>query len=298
MKWLFVFIIILFPLHSTADSLAVHSGYTQANGWLRSNHLIPTVGKGSSDIVASYMQGHIIVAGEAGGNPNHKSKAQSRLGAERAAEIVARKNLLDYLSGYALAGNSSLRDAGAIHFEKDILRMIDVKVIEYSEETDSAIALLQIPMTGKDGLLPFLFEFVYSTPAVKKMVESSRNAYGAKQKLPDVHYDGLIIDTADLHIRPALFNRIFTTNNEILFSPLEVPYETLVSNGGIAFVNTVAKAKTALARRGVHNPLVVHAAGKINSGDIMVSENDALVIFAANSNSRFLEKASLALVIK
>ena len=58
------------------------------------------------------------------------------------------------------------------------------------------------------------------------------------------------------------------------------------------------KAKAALEKRGVTNPIIVTAASAVGSSDLQVSDDDAVKIFSANQKGNFMGSAKVAFVLK
>jgi len=106
----------------------------------------------------------------------------------------------------------------------------------------------------------------------------------------------LIIDAADRHFRPALFNRIFTEAKALLYDPSKLAKEIFLKRGSGVYANTLEDAKKLLAGDGVKNPLIVKAIGTTTTTDVTVSDDDAARIFAADRLGRFLSVAKVAYV--
>ncbi|HEY3308585.1 MAG TPA: hypothetical protein VGJ93_09025 [Desulfuromonadaceae bacterium] len=111
-------------------------------------------------------------------------------------------------------------------------------------------------------------------------------------------YDGLIIDATDYSFRPALINRIFNPKGEVLYDPAKISQKVLVEQGCGEYTNSVDKARAALGKRGVKNPLVIKAAGTVSPSDLQVSDETAVKVFAANQTSGFMADARVAFVLK
>jgi hypothetical protein len=108
----------------------------------------------------------------------------------------------------------------------------------------------------------------------------------------------MIIDATGENFRPALINRIFTLKGEVLYDPSRVEQKILVEKGCGEYTNSIDKARDALRRRGVRNPMVVKAAGVAGPTDLQVSEEDAVKIFSVNQKTDFLAGAKVAFVLK
>jgi hypothetical protein len=111
-------------------------------------------------------------------------------------------------------------------------------------------------------------------------------------------YDGLIIDATAYAFRPALINRIFNPKGEVLYDPAKISQKVLVEQGCGEYTNSVDKARAALGKRGVKNPLGESASGIVSAADLQVSDEAALQIFGANQSSGFMADARVAFVLK
>jgi len=84
----------------------------------------------------------------------------------------------------------------------------------------------------------------------------------------------------------------------VLYDPAKVSQKVLVEQGCGEYTNSVDKAKTALASRGVKNPLVVKASGATTVADLQVTDDDAVMIYSANQKGKFFMAARVAFVLK
>ncbi|HEX9078603.1 MAG TPA: hypothetical protein VF795_03370, partial [Desulfuromonadaceae bacterium] len=72
----------------------------------------------------------------------------------------------------------------------------------------------------------------------------------------------------------------------------------LVEQGCGEYTNSVDKARAALGKRGVRNPLVIKASGTVTPSDLRVSDDAAVKIFSANQATGFMADARVAFVLK
>jgi hypothetical protein len=142
-----------------------------------------------------------------------------------------------------------------------------------------------------------LYRAILGDPKLRTAVDSKQTLYSPPGDLPYANFDGLVIDARSIEILPALANRIFTDTGYLLFTPLNIPVERLTETGGIIFTANEESARRALSERGVQNPLVVQASGAQSLSDLNITAKDALVIYAASRNNKFLEQGNIALVL-
>lgn len=285
-------------------TLQLDETFKKTNEWLSKQNLSLTGGPTGRDDNAAFSQEAILFYGEAVGNPAHATPAQRQMMAKRAAVVVAQRSLAEYLNGFALVGDTLVKDGMA---QYDVIRSSVAAFIkgaqvvfqEYSKENDTAIAIVKVGLHGPKGFASTIYEKMFADPKMKKeLLATDKPAYKHKPVVLGEKYDGLIIDATEQNFRPALINRIFTVKGEVLYDPAKISQKVLVEQGCGEYTNNVDKAKAALDTRGVKNPLVIKASGSVNPSDLQVSDDDAVQIFSANQKSNFLEKAKVAFVLK
>ena len=282
--------------------------FVKATTWLSRQDLALTGSPSGRDDNAAFRQEAILFYGEAVGNPNPDlSPAQREMGAKRAAVVVAQRAVAEYLNGFAVVGDTYVKDNV---LESDIIRSavagtvkgVQIVVQEYSPEKDVAIAILKIGMHGPKGFASAFYEKMLKDPEVRSDLTEvdgkQAPRFKAKvQRLPEI-YDGLIIDATEQDFRPALINRIVSPKNELIYDPSKVSQKVLVEQGCGEYTNSVEKARTALESRGVRNPLIVKATGTVSAADLQVSDEDAATIYSANQKGNFFAGAKVAFVLQ
>jgi len=289
------------------SSVQLDETFQKANKWLSQQHLAVTGGPSGRDDNAAFGQEVILFYGEAAGNPDHKAPAQRELMAKRAAVVIAQRSLVEYLQGFAIVGDTLVKD-GMTQYDAvrssvtGFVKGAQVVQQEYSKDKDMAIAIIKLGMHGPKGFASTMYENMMKDPKIKKSLTEldGKQAPAFKPKpeaLPEA-YDGLVIDASGQNFRPALINRIFTSKGELLYDPSKISQKILVEQGCGEYTNSVDKAKSALEKRGVKNPFVVTAAGAVGSSDLQVSDEDAVKIFSANQKGNFMSGAKVAFVLK
>jgi hypothetical protein len=291
------------------DGLAdqIDDTFTKAKSWLSKENLTLTGSSSGRDDAAAFRQEVILFAGEAVGNPNAISPAQREQGAKRAAEVMAQRAVAEYLNGFALVGDTLVKD-GILEYDSvrsavsGVVKGVQVVCKDYSKEKDSAIVIVKLGMHGPEGFGSAIYQRMLKDPELKKSLTEvdGKQAPKFKHKVEplDEKYDGLIIDASEQSFKPALFNRIFSSKNELLYDPSRVSQKVLVEQGCGEYTNSVEKARAALGARGIKNPLIVKATGTVSAADLQVSDQDAVNIFSANQKMSFLEGAKVAFVLK
>lgn len=286
-----------------ADVVQLDDVFTKTNTWLKKENLNLTGSSGARDDVSAFSQETVMFFGEAVSNPAHSTPAQREMMAKRAAEVVAKRAVVEYLEGFALVGDTLVRDSMA---QYDVIRSatsgfvkgVQVVATEYSRDADRAVAIVKIGLHGPGGYASTLYEKILADPKVKKELLGDKPSFKAKPVPMVESYDGLIIDASGQNFRPALINRIFTEKGEVLYDPAKIEKKMLIEQGCGEYSNSVEKARDALSRRGVKNPLVIPAAGAVSSADLSVSADDSVRIFSADQKAKFFADARVAFVLK
>lgn len=274
-------------------------GFTRTASWLKQNEVTVT-----QSPTQAFIYNYVVVTGEGVPAPSAASPGQKRLTAERAATVVAYRQLAEILDGLCVTGETFVKNAGVEYDQvrtavKGFVRGAQIVHKEYNEKSEVALVTVRVSMTGPGGFGTMLYETVVADPAIRKAVAQERPAFKPTQTPPaEAAHDGLIIDATAETFRPALINRIFNPKGELLYDPSRIEQKVLVEYGCGEYTNKVEKAKETLASRGAKNPLVVKASGTTSPTDLKVTDDDALKIFAANQRSGFLSQARVAFVLK
>ncbi len=252
----------------------------------------------------AYTQEYILMSGE--GLPRKGATgAQRRLTAFTAAKVVAQRRLAELLEGVAVVSETTVKDS---ELASDTIKTAvsafikgtQVVVQDWNEREGSALVIIKVGLNGPKGFASALYEKILSEPKIKS--ELDKPAYTPPVDLAPpaapAAYDGLVIDATDYSFRPALINRIFNAKGEVLYDPAKISQKVLVEQGCGEYTNSVDKARAALGKRGVKNPLVVKASGTLSPSDLQVGDDTALQIFTANQGSGFMADARVAFVLK
>lgn len=282
-----------------ADEMDLRN-YKIAREYIRKEKVTVTV-----TVDQAFKQDAILVVGE-GVPKKGTSGAQRRLTAIRAAEVAAQRALAELLKGVSITGETTVRDA---ELESDVLKSsinafikgFQPVVKDWNPEEDSALVILKVGMSGPRSFGAMMYEKILTEPKIKREIE--KPAFVPPPDMPAPApvaqaYDGLIIDATAYSFRPALINRIFNPKGEVLYDPAKISQKVLVEQGCGEYTNSVDKARAALRKRGVNNPLVVKAAGTVSPSDLQVNNDVALQIFNANQNNGFMADARVAFVLK
>ncbi len=245
----------------------------------------------------AFINGNFIVKGE-GAAPADRplSPAQKRIMAIRAAQVIAYRNLSEFIQGVNVYGETLVKDAVVT---SDIIKTKVEAMVKgaqiisehYDPMSELGIVYLKVDMFGSTGmagqLLPAILPTIPSAPM-----------YAPPLVPPTEPFDSLIIDVTNFAFKPALINRIVNEKGEAVYEPSKIAQEVLIKRGCGDYTNDLGKAKAILSERNLKNPLIVKAKGVVRSTDAEVSGDDAAVIFAANQKTSFLQAANVVFLLK
>lgn len=281
----------------------VDSAFVTANEWLNKNNLTVTGSALGANYEQAFMQDAILVVGEAVAPAHITHPSQREIMAKRGAVVMAQRQLAEYLNGFAIVGDTLVKD-GMTQYDvvrsavAGLVKGAQVVVQEYNKEKDMAIAILKLGMHGPKSFASTLYEKMFSDPNLKKELRTDKPTYRGKPVPIEDKYDGLIVDASEQNFRPALINRIFTSKGEVLYDPAKISQKVLVEQGCGEYTNSVEKAKAVLNSRGVNNPMIVKASGTVSPSDLQVSAEDAAKIYTANQKTGFFAAAKVAFVLR
>lgn len=286
-----------------ADNIKIDDVFTQTNKWLSEQNMNITGDSKNRDDLSAFGQEALLFYGEAVGNPNHITPAQKEMMAKRAAEVTAKRAVVEYLEGFALVGDTSVQDCMTKYDSvrtsvAGFAKNVQVVSSEYNRDKDMAIAIVKLGMHGPKGYASAMYEKLLSDPKLKKDISTDKPSFKTKPVDLGETYDGLIIDASEQNFKPALINRIFAEKGDVLYDPAKIGKKLLVEQGCGEYAGTVDKAKESLAKRGVKNPLIITASGLASAADLKVSDDDAVKVFSANQNGKFFKVAKVAFVLK
>lgn len=118
--------------------------------WLIENKLAINAGKSeAAEYNKAFAQGIVLAYGEGYPLPGAEGAAKKRLTAMRAAEVVAQRNLAEYLAGQA--SNGQIR-FGTYETQLEVfLKGAEVVASEYNPELGKAAALVKLDLKGANG---------------------------------------------------------------------------------------------------------------------------------------------------
>lgn len=292
-------IMVVSPPFAQSQDSVIDERFARVEKWLSKENLSVT-----RSVNQAFADNCVVVEGEGLPSPEAGTPGQKRLTAQRAAEIVAYRRLAEFLDGVAVVGDGATKEV-ALKYDavrvavSGFIKGAQVIYKEYNEKDEVALVLVKVGMTGPGSFGEVVYKEVLGDPNIGKDVLSATKPVDGLSPIPvDEAYDGLIVDATEQNFRPALINRIFISQDEVLYDPSKVSQKVLVEHGCGEYTNTVEKAREALGKRGVKNPLTVKATGVVSSSDLRISDDDAVKVFSANQKGNFLSEARVAFVLR
>ncbi|MBI3182241.1 MAG: hypothetical protein HYZ28_08865 [Myxococcales bacterium] len=215
-------------------------------------------------------QGQVVMA-TGSGAPDMKAAnpAQARLGAERAAQLDAFRNLLEQVKGVHVSAGKTVGEAMA----KDEVRgkvegvIRGFKVTGKRYFTDSGVELdVEVPLAAIAEAI------VQPAPAAE--------AIGLKTD-GERKNTGLVVDARGLKVVPALGPRLIDESGKQLYGPETVAPDARKQSGVAVYASSLDEAKR--STRAGEKPLVIKAA-KAEGSDLIVPAGEVKRVLEANSS--------------
>lgn len=208
------------------------------------------------------------------------SPAAARIGAERAAQLDAFRNILETLKGVEVktgqtAGQLMASDSAVKASVEGLLR--NFKVVDRKYFSDGGVELtVEMALDGK------LAELLVPTAQPSKVAQGSKDIGS-----------GLVIVAKGLKVEPALAPRILDETGRVIYGPEFIQPGALKDNGIVGYLTSESAAEHS-ARVGGH-PLTVKAL-KAQGSDVVISAADAAKLSDTQSNLGFLAEGKVIIV--
>lgn len=270
----------------------------------------------------NWTEGMIYATGEAALNLKEKNRAVARVQAERAATVIAQRNLLEIFKGVRVESDTTVENfmlksdrikatvSGVVHGSRPVNVEEDpsggsVKVtvaapiwgnlasdlldeIRAREETRSSGGI----ESQEQGLLSRL---VRGIRRIAAWVSGTTRAQAATGK-----NTGLVIDATGTGIKPGLFPRIYDQEGNLVVGPNTIDPDVAVKQGIVGYAPSVEAAKNDLKRVGV-TPMVSRGAVPVSerSGiDIQVKDLTLAKIKSALEDPNVLKQCRVTVAYK
>ena len=231
--------------------------------------------------------GVVIATGYGAYDLNDKNIGRGRLMALRAAEIDAKRNLLETIEGVRIDSATIVKN---FQTESDVIYSRMSGFIRgarrHGDErynSDGTVEVdVAVPLFGESGLLGIL------APAI---------GFG-DNAVPNVGspvYSGLVVIIEDENVRPMMAPKIVAEDGTEIYSAFFVNKDFAVKMGIVGYAIDLGKAKA--NDRVTDNPLIV-TAKKIDGDNVVISNQDAAKITSVKDQLTFIQQCRVILVLK
>jgi hypothetical protein len=231
-----------------------------------------------------------VVKATGSGAPDLKAAnpAQARLGAERAAQLDAFRNLLEQVKGVQISGGKTVGDAMSKAELKGRVEGVvrGFKVTGKRYFSDSGVEVdVEVPLAA-------LSEVVLDAPADTALAAAPPptpvvpvKAEGEKKNT------GLVVDARGLGVTPALAPRILDEGGKEVYGAAVVTPEARKAGGVASYVQSVDDAKKSM--KAGDKPLIIKAS-KAKGSDLVLGSDDVKKL--AEANNSYLAEGRVVIV--
>lgn len=218
--------------------------------------------------------------------------AQARAMAERAAQVVAYRNLLEAVKGVRVDSTTTVEN---FMVTSDVIRtevsgiVQGATVMNKKYMSDGSVEVtVGMKLTGAlaDALLP-------KGPATPPNGLTGTLAPATPGQL----YTGLIVDARGLGVRPAMAPKILNEDGKEIYGSAWINRDWAVREGMVGYLKDPVAAQT--NPRVADKPLLVKALKVSGEGrvDLVISNADATTLQSASQNLSMLEKCKVIILV-
>ncbi len=229
----------------------------------------------------------VVTAAGTGAPPSQPANpAQARAMAERAAQVVAYRNLLEAVKGVRVDASTTVANFIAANdtIKTQVNGIIQAAMIldkKYMPDGSVEVTVgMRLSGALADALLP------KTTPAAPPAGATSGQVYS-----------GLIVDARGLGVRPALAPKILSEDGKEVYGSASINRDLAVREGMAVYMEDLAAAQA--NDRVKDKPLVVKAV-KVSGDarvDIVISDAGASAIQGAAQNLSMLDKCKVIILV-
>lgn len=275
--------------------LCVNAASAQLAG--RVGDVIESMGTGGVD----WTTGVVSATGLGAPPENAVNRAQARAMAERAAFIVATRNLLEVVKGIRVDSATLVENfivssdviktevsgfvQGAQIMKKQVNPDGSVEVLVGVKLTGDLLNTLLPKQTGGGQPIPVLPPA--EAPSAPPLAQAPSGAA----------FTGLIVDARGTGVRPAMAPKIRNQEGREVYGSAFVNRQYAVEQGMVGYLKDLAAAQA--NSRVTDRPLLVKAlkTDGPNKTDLVISNSDAQVLHGMKEHLSFLEKARVMVVL-
>ncbi len=218
--------------------------------------------------------------------------AQARAMAERAAQVVALRNLLEAVKGVRVDSTTLVEN---FMVTSDVIRtevsgfVQGAMIMDKKYMSDGSVEVtVGMKLTGAlaDALLP-------KTPPTPPTGITGT----LTPATPGQAYTGLIVDARGLGVRPAIAPKIVNEDGKEVYGSAWISRDYAVREGMVGYLKDPIAAQT--NPRVTDKPLMVKALKVSGEGrvDLMIANADAAMLHGVSQNLSFLEKCRVIILV-
>jgi hypothetical protein len=214
------------------------------------------------------------------GAPDMKatSPAQARLGAERAAQLDAFRNLLAQVKGLQISAGKTMNDAmGKDEVKARVEGLVrGFKIVGKRYYSDNGVEIdVEVPLAMLTDVID---------PEPQQMLATKTE--GEKTNT------GLVIDARGLKVTPALAPRVLAADGKPVYSVDSLSAEARKSSGVASYVQSLDEAKKSM--KAGDKPLVIKATD-VKGSDLVLADGDLKKL--NETNTSFLAEGRVVVVM-
>jgi hypothetical protein len=266
--------------------LCVNAASAQLAG--RVGDVIESMGNGGVD----WTTGVVTATGLGAPPENAANRAQARAMAERAAFIVATRNLLEVVKGIRVDSATLVEN---FIVSSDVIKtevsgfVQGAQIMKKQVNPDGSVeVLVGVKLTGDlmNTLLPKQAGGGMPVPVPPQAQAPSATAF-----------TGLIVDARGTGVRPAMVPKIRNEEGREVYGSAFVNRQYAVEQGMVGYLKDLGAAQS--NPRVTDRPLLVKAikTDGPNQTDLVISNSDARVLHGMKEHLSFLEKARVMVVL-
>lgn len=217
--------------------------------------------------------------------------AQARAMAERAAQVVAYRNLLEAIKGVRVDSTTTVEN---FMVTSDVIRTEVSGIIQGATVMDKKyMSDGSVEVTVGMKLTGALAETLLPKGVAPATPGTAPGAAAAAGQL----YTGLVVDARGLGVRPALAPRILNEDGKEIYGSAWISRDYAVREGMVGYLKDPAAAQT--NPRVADKPLMVKAIKASGDArvDTVISNADAAAIQSASQNLSMLEKCRVIILV-
>jgi len=248
--------------------------------------------------IINYEDQYVEVVGIGAPPERYYGKPQARPLCVRAAETVAKRDLLEIVEGVRIDSETLVKDYVV---ESDTIRATVTGIVKNAQRVGEPVYMsdgtceVKVRMYMKG---PFMQAILPKAITDDKKTDTPPPKIKVRPTPPGAEiYTGLVVDARGLGARPAMSPKIFDELGREVYGSLVVSKEYAVQQGICGYARDLSSAQS--NPRVTNNPLTVKAISAEGTGksDIKISNEDANKIRAAKENLTFMQKCRVMIVL-